>query len=341
VIRSLKELFRRELTLPSLPQVCLLLNESVNNPRTSTLQIAELIGSDAALTARLLKLVNSSFYGFPSRIETPSQAVMILGTAHLCDLAFTTAITRLFKDIPGDLVCMDSFWRHSIACGLAARVLASWRHEPNDERFFVAGVLHDIGRLVFYQQVPDLARRALIRCRMKRDLLYRAERSVIGFDHAMIGAALLHEWLLPQSLVESVAFHHDPLEAGRHPLEAALVHVGDVIAQAMHLGTSGERFVPPVSSRAWDLIDLPVTALPAVVEAVEGQFEEVTRAVLHELSDDELERSEVRAGRSALGHERHAAARNAPAAESKVPAAGHVVPAAGHVVPAAGRVIAS
>jgi putative nucleotidyltransferase with HDIG domain len=301
VIRSLKELFRRQLTLPSLPQVCLSLNEAVNNPRTSTLQIAELVGSDPALTARLLKLVNSSFYGFPSRIETPSQAVMILGTAHLCDLVFTTSITRLFQDIPEDLVCMDSFWRHSIACGLAARVLAARRHEPNDERFFVAGVLHDIGRLVFYQQVPHLARRALIRCRMKRDLLHLAERSVIGFDHAVIGAALLHEWALPQSLVESVAFHHDPLEASRHPLEAALVHVGDAIALAMRLGSSGERFVPPVSSRAWDLIDLPVTALPSVVEAVEAQFEEVTGAVLHDGPQPEHAGSVAGPGRSAAG----------------------------------------
>jgi HD-like signal output (HDOD) protein len=282
VIRSPQELLTRDLTVPSLPKVCLRLNEAVENPRTSTLEIAEIISSDSALTARLLRLVNSSFYGFPAKIETPSQAIMIIGTAHLCDLAFTTSIARLFRNIPADLVSMDSFWRHSIACGLAARILASHRHEPNVERFFVAGTLHDIGRLVIYQQVPHLARQALLRCRADADLLHLVERSVIGVDHSAVGGALLRHWALPQSLVESVAWHHDPLEAQRHPLEAAIVHVADIVAQALHLGTSGERYVPPLSPAAWDLLDLPVTMMATVVDEVDEQFDDVTHAILHE-----------------------------------------------------------
>lgn len=282
MVRSPQDLLKGHIQVPSLPRICVRLNEAVDNPRTSTLEIAELISNDAALTARLLKLVNSSFYGFPSKIATPSQAVMIIGTAHLCDLAFTTSITRLFKSIPEDLVSMESFWRHSVACGLAARVLAAYRREVSVERFFVAGILHDIGRLVVYQQVPALARDALTRAASESELLYRMERKVIGFDHAVMGAVLLRAWGLPSSLEESVAYHHNPTQALRFPVDAAVVHVADAIALAMELGSSGERFVPELDPEAWEILELRPSILSDVLTEVEEQFEDVSRAFLAE-----------------------------------------------------------
>lgn len=282
MLTSPDDLFRRRMLVPSLPRLCTRLNEALEDPRTSTVEIAELIGNDPALTARLLRLVNSAAYGFPARIETPSQAVMIIGTAHLCDLALTTSITRIFRDIPGDLVSMESFWRHSIACGLAARTLAGHRREPNVERFFVAGVLHDIGRLVLYQHAPDLARAALARARERDELLHVAERQMIGFDHAVIGATLLRTWGLPASLEEAVAAHHEPKKSQRYPLEAAVVHVADVIVHALQFGGSGERFVPPLDPAAWELLELAPAVIAGVVEDVEAQYDDVTRAIVAE-----------------------------------------------------------
>lgn len=282
LLSSPHDLFRRRILVPSLPRICTRLNEALEDPRTSTVEIAELLSSDPALTARLLRLVNSAVYGFPTRIETPSQAVMIIGTAHLCDLALTTSITRIFRDIPGDLVSMESFWRHSIACGLAARTLAGHRREPNVERFFVAGVLHDIGRLVLYQHAPDLARAALARARERDELLHVAERETIGFDHAVIGATLLRTWGLPASLEEAVAAHHDPRRSRRYPLESAVVHVADVVVHALQFGGSGERFVPPLDPAAWELLELPPAAIAGVVEEVETQYDDVTQTIVAE-----------------------------------------------------------
>lgn len=282
LLSSPHDLFRRRILVPSLPRICTRLNEALEDPRTSTVEIAELLSSDPALTARLLRLVNSAVYGFPTRIETPSQAVMIIGTAHLCDLALTTSITRIFRDIPGDLVSMESFWRHSIACGLAARTLAGHRREPNVERFFVAGVLHDIGRLVLYQHAPDLARAALARARERDELLHVAERETIGFDHAVIGATMLRTWGLPASLEEAVAAHHDPRRSRRYPLESAVVHVADVVVHALQFGGSGERFVPPLDPAAWELLELPPAAIVGVVEEVETQYDDVTRTIVAE-----------------------------------------------------------
>jgi putative nucleotidyltransferase with HDIG domain len=284
MLASPQALLGGRLKIPSLPLICSRLSEAVDDPRSSTVEIAQLISHDPALTARLLKLVNSSFYGFPSRIETPSQAVMVVGTAHLCDLALTTSITRIFRDIPPDLVSMDSFWRHSIACGLAARLLAAQRREPDGERFFVAGVLHDIGRLVIYLQAPDAARQALGRARERDELLHVCEREVLGFDHAAVGAALMRAWRLPASLEEAVAHHHAPARASRYPVEAALVHVADIIARSLDLGTTGEVFVPPLDGPAWEALDLSPTVVPGVVEELIARFDDVTRAMLVEAS---------------------------------------------------------
>jgi len=258
----------------SLPTIYTRLNEAIGQPRTPLSQIADIISEDAGLTARLLRLINSAFYGFPSRIETVSRAVMVVGAQQISDLAFATSVIRLFDGIDPGLVNMESFWKHSLACGVAARVLAAYRREANVERFFVAGVLHDIGRLVIYQKLPTEARDALARGATEAELLHAAERTVIGYDHAAVGRALLHAWKLPPSLQEVVAYHHAPREARRFPDETAIVHVADVIAHTLRLGNSGERFVPPLDGDAWDRVGLPASRLSAVADEVDRQFGE-------------------------------------------------------------------
>jgi HD-like signal output (HDOD) protein len=226
------------------------------------------------LTARLLKIVNSAFYSFPSKIETISRAVTVVGTQQLRDLALATSVMKLFKGVPPDLISMEPFWRHSIACGVAARVLATHKREANIERFFVAGILHDIGRLVLCMKEPDWMRSALGRCHASGELLYKVEDEELGFDHASLGRILLENWKLPASLVETVAYHHNPEAAARFPVEAADVHVADIIAHALQLGSSGERFVPPLSPLAWERAGMSMGQLPGAIEQVDRQYRE-------------------------------------------------------------------
>ncbi|TNF36982.1 MAG: HDOD domain-containing protein, partial [Gammaproteobacteria bacterium] len=143
-------LLRNTPKLASLPTVYNKLNEAVDSPTSSSQDIADIIMEDSALAARLLKLSNSAFFGFPSRIDTISQAVTVIGMRELRDLVLATSVVSMFKDIPTNLVSPESFIEHSIATGVAARVMATHRRESNVERFFVAGLLHDIGRLVLF-----------------------------------------------------------------------------------------------------------------------------------------------------------------------------------------------
>ena len=264
----------------SLPTIYNRLNEAINSPHTSMAELGRIIKDDPGLTARLLRLVNSPFYGFPSKIETISRALVIVGVQQVRDLALATAVVNLFRGIPEHMVSMESFWRHSIACGVAAKILATFRREANVERYFVAGILHDIGRLIINIRIPDKARDALSRSESEGELFYQAEHQVIGFDHAAVGSALLQAWNLPPSLEEVVAYHHNPEGARQFPIETAIVHVADILAHAMQLGNSGERFVPPLDEQAWDNIGLSTSVLSPTLDQLERQFTDVVDTIL-------------------------------------------------------------
>jgi putative nucleotidyltransferase with HDIG domain len=278
-MRRASDLLKGVVSISTLPGVYLRLSSVVSDPRSSAADVGEVIAEDPGLTARLLKLVNSAMYGFPSKIETVSHAISIVGTAQLQDLALATSVIRLFASVPENLVTMESFWRHSVACGVTARALAARRRESNVERYFVAGLLHDIGRPIMYMQIPDEARVAVTRSRETGRPLFEIELEVLGFDHSHVGAALLEQWKLPPSLREPVAFHHHPERSQRFPVEAAVVHVADLIANALKLGTSGEPGVPPLGTGAWEAIGLAPGVVSDVMEEAERHYEDAVQVI--------------------------------------------------------------
>ncbi len=268
--------------ISSLPMMFVRITEAINNPRTSVQAISGIITEDPGMTARLLRIVNSAFYNFPRKIDTISRAVTIVGTQQLRDLALATSVLRMFKGIPKELVNMESFWRHSIACGAAARTLAAYRRESNIERFFVAGILHDLGRLVIFGKIPDLAREAIAMAETNNISLLQAERAVIGFDHALVGRALLQQWKLPNNLVDVVSYHHAPANSVAFPNETAIIHIADIFAHVLQLGSSGERAIPSFSPDAWMLMGVQTSVIPSVIKEVERQYDEAIFAILSE-----------------------------------------------------------
>ncbi len=267
-----KELVNYCNSITSLPAVYQRLDEAINDPYSDLSNIAAILSEDSSLAARLLRLANSAMFCFPSRVETVSRAVTIIGTKQLRDLVLATSVIELFNKIPEEHVSMESFWRHSIATGISARVIATYRREANVERFYVLGLLHDIGRLVMYLQIPEMANRAIELSTESQLPLYQVEQQQLGFDHAAVGKALLAKWKLPDSLQDGVAYHHKPERATRYPEEAATVHIADVIANAFKMGSSGEPTVPPFVEQAWDRLGLTVDQLPLITEQLEVQY---------------------------------------------------------------------
>jgi len=268
-----RKLIRSNIKLPSLPAIFDQINEAINDPRSSATQVANIISKDSGLSAHLLKIVNSPFYFFPSKIDTISRAITIIGTKELSTLALGTSVLTVFKDIPSDLIDMRSFWEHSIACGIIARIISSHKNNTTTERFFLMGLLHDIGRLLILNYLPLQAKEALLGTKRTNSLLYKTEEEVMGFDHSLIGGMLLKKWKLPVMLENSIRCHHAFTE--RHiTLESAVLHLSDIITNALGIGTSGEQFVPSLDTKAWEEIGLSTGILNATIKQVDRQIAE-------------------------------------------------------------------
>ncbi len=276
-LSSPRDLISEDETIFSLPEIYFELQEALNDPDKTFQDIGDVIRCDAALTARLLKIVNSPFFGFPSEIETISHAISIIGMNQLTDLALATLVISKFRGIPNSLFNMENFWRHSMACGVAARSIAEFQGEKNVERFYLAGILHDIGRLVILKKEPALARDAFFRSKEQSENIFLSERELMGFDHADVGGELLRAWKLPPRLVEAVAFHHQPQAAKRYPFEAAVIHTSDYIVHVLKVGSDAEFSEPQLYSKSWDIIGLDADDFEFMKDKVKRQYEGLVR----------------------------------------------------------------
>ena len=264
----------------SLPSIYLKVEEAVNSVNTSNQAIADIVSEDTALAAKLLRLANSAMYNFPSKIDTVSQAITIIGTRQLRDLVLACSVVSVFKDMPADLVDMESFWRHSIACAVSARLLSGYRRDANIESAFVAGLLHDIGRLILYKEMPDSMTECIDQAQTNVENLVVAEKRVLGFDHAMVGGLLLKEWKLPPRLVETTTRHHMPARSVTYPAESATIHIADLICASLRMGTSGERRIPKLDGRGWENLGLSVDVLDTLVDELQTQYSSAVDFVL-------------------------------------------------------------
>jgi HD-like signal output (HDOD) protein len=277
---SARDLARLAQQVPSLPLTFQRIQELVSNPRSSNSQLAEAVGADQGLTTRILRLANSSFYGLAARVDTVSQAVSLIGTRQVRDLAMATAVVDLFKDIPASAIDGRAFWEHSLAVGSASRLIAAKRRERETERHFVAGLLHDVGLVVMASQMPERVSAHLISARETQQPLTVIERRELGFDHAEVGGAVIEQWHLPPAMSEVATHHHHLLTSARHLHDCATVHLADVLVEALAYGSGGEPVVTPLDPPAWDLLGLMATDLTSIATDLERQMVEITAIFL-------------------------------------------------------------
>ncbi|MDH5547410.1 MAG: HDOD domain-containing protein [Gammaproteobacteria bacterium] len=266
--------------LVSLPEVCFLVNDLVNDPLSDIEEIGHVISQDPDLTARLLKLVNSSFYGFPQRIETVSRAILMVGLKELQNMVWATSAVETFSKLPPKQVNMASFWRHSIFTAVVGRILARECNILHPERLFVAGLLHEIGRLLFYTKLPKQSMRIL---KAEEETPERnpilIEREIVGMDHAEVAAALLEQWFLPDSLIEAVRFHHSPALAQEYVLESSILHIANAMAHALESGEE-DALKDNCDSTAWNLLNIPEARVKRILHEAVLQFLEALELLL-------------------------------------------------------------
>ena len=281
---DIQEIIQSDPKLATLPNIYFQFREVVEDPEFSFIEVAKIILSDPALSQKLLRIVNSAFYGFDKRIETVTQAIGVVGIEPLNSLILSTVVQTKFKGIPDSVINLNSFWRHSIASALIAKFIAEKTNQDKPEKFYIAALLHDIGWLVLCNKLPDKTVEILTRSKEEDKLLQIIEIEELGFDHARLGEALLKQWGLPQIYQEAVGFHHSPQYAPVHRLEATATYLSTIIADSMHLGCSGESFVVPnikEEHKAWKQIQLPIdVVLPEIESDVEKKYEDTVSAFI-------------------------------------------------------------
>jgi len=257
----------------ALPDVCMQIIARLDE-QASAAEMSRIISQDIGLSGRLLKIANSAWYGFPSRVDTISRAVTILGNGALRDLVLTTSVINTFGDMSDDIPDLSRFWRHSIAVAVIAQHLARQASTPvlQDERLFVAGLLHDVGRVVMHLRIPELMRVMLHVSKTEQIPMSDAERLIFDIDHGEVGGELLRIWGLPVSLQEVAAFHHHPEKATAFPLEVSLVHIANNIAKAAGFHSSEAEQDISIDPKAWKTTGLNQTGLTKLIKQVEPQY---------------------------------------------------------------------
>lgn len=215
----------------SLPDVVYRINELISSGEATNYELEETVLHDPALTAKILKFANSAYFGFSGQVETISRAISLIGHKELQNLVIASSVTSTFKGISSDLVDMDAFWYHSVTCGVVARLLAV--NVKSRERFFIAGLLHGVGKLIFFSQYPDESTKILSYKDNGEDAVINAEREIFGFTYAELSAELLKQWSLPSSIWGMVESQHYSLKDEEHKYDACILSVSVNIANHM------------------------------------------------------------------------------------------------------------
>ncbi|WP_419659216.1 two component system sensor histidine kinase [Desulfosarcina variabilis str. Montpellier] len=259
-----KKISQRDIKLPEIPSIIFKLNDTIADPFSSADDIAQVISKSPGLSALLLRIVNSAFYGFPSRIDSVARAVTIIGSKEVTALAVGISTMEVFKDIPKTVFDMRAFTQHSLACGVLSRILAASGNIRNTEQMFVSGLLHDIGRLVIFKYYPQAAVLMLSAQSGDAVSLIDSEKKTLGFRHTDIAADLFEKWKFPVTLIQNVVFHHRPA-AAQDPVKAGMIHLADMIAHSLGEGKSGEWRLPTLDTDVWDKLRISPQALSKII----------------------------------------------------------------------------
>jgi putative nucleotidyltransferase with HDIG domain len=267
--------------LPTLPAVYSAVCDAIDSPRSTAEDVARVISTDQASTIKVLKIANSAFFGFSGRIETISRAVVVLGYDEIRSFVLSSSVMNLFKKHPIlHRFHPRAFWAHSIAVGLITRALGKRMGVVHLENFFVAGILHDIGKLFFFEFAEEDYSRVLTLVDEKGCFIREAELEVLGIDHALAGSMMADQWKLPEPIRNALHYHHFGMVGEEPDLIVACVHLGDILARALTLGNPGDDLVPQPNEGIWEVLKLQPGTIRKMVPVLLRDYEDTIRSML-------------------------------------------------------------
>jgi len=266
---EIKKRLREVQSLPTLPPIVSKLNKMVADEDVTAVKLGKVIEKDQVLTSKLLKMVNSSFFGFPQRISTVSNAIVLLGFNVIKTLIVTSSIFEVMQASDIDL------FEHSLGCATASGIIAKKLGIKNPEEVSTAGLIHDLGKIVLRAELPDEYMQ-IIEISKERGLYMReVEKSVLGIGHGEIGGTLARQWNLPGRLVLPIEFHHRPEAAPDYKDVSAIIHFSDILIRAVGFGFGGDPWVPSLDHAAWARIKLGKSEIRDVLAELDERLVEL------------------------------------------------------------------
>lgn len=250
-------------TLPTVPGTLKRISQVLEKPRIGLDELGRLISNDPALTAKILKMVNSAAYGFPGRISSVSHATMLLGLNVIKGLLLGVSVFELMEKT------MVGLWEHSLGCAVSARIIARKKGLKEPEEVSICALLHDIGKTILMLQYGEAFKRASEEADQDGITIYEAESRYFMAGHADVGQWLLQKWNFPPTLVDAIQYHHQPTQSKHSPIETAIVHVSDILVRAKGLGYAGDSVVPALCAPTWEMLNLSDDDVRDILTALE------------------------------------------------------------------------
>lgn len=241
---EVRDFLKKVEKLPTLPGIAMKIIQTANNPKSAADDLSRIILSDVSLSAKVLKMVNSAYYGIRNKVGSVKQAIVILGFNTIKSLALSTAIMDKFGTsgtIEG--FSRGEFWKHSLGVAITNRILARRlvKQREQEENFFMAGLLHDIGKIILDQYFHDDFLRVLHHMKSTGLSFYKAELEVNGLTHSEIGGMLAGQWQLPDELVAAIRFHHSPENRAENTMIISATHFANILCKTKGFGSGGDN----------------------------------------------------------------------------------------------------
>jgi len=241
--------------LNMLPAVVSKLLQITSNPKSSVQDVAKIVKNDFTLSANILKIVNSPFYGFPRKIVTVNDALVILGYTDIRNIALS--LTVFDKLGYTKLININEFWRHSLGVAITSKMLAEIIKYPKPDEAFICGQLHDIGKLILSEYFPEMFKKIIDLANNEKLFIIEAEEKILdGINHAQIGSWICEKWKLPPLITRTVAMHHSPMIAGKFDELSTIVNAADFIIKDSEIGFSGDCKLPEVDADVFEFLNI-------------------------------------------------------------------------------------
>lgn len=260
--------------LISPPELVISLHQAMGSPTSSAKTLAVIVAQDPNLSARVLRIANSSLYGLCHRVDTIPRAITVIGTRGLYHLCMAVVSAQSFAKLPSDLIDINVFWRHSIFTALIARALAKRCRILHPERLFVAGLLHDIGTLVLYTRFADTLEETFEQSQGREDRMAKDEQRLFGYNHAQVGGELLKRWGLPKQLCHAISMHHCNNREKAFIIEDTILYLADCLSNRSELGSFSKfgAYEHKANAAVWDALRLDEAITESLWDEAKMQF---------------------------------------------------------------------